>query len=81
MAEENMRLYRCYYCNVDVDLAELEQVEEEIRELGDETVELVYDHLPKSEFEKKPPYTHITERGVEVLNLCLDCWNRLLLLD
>jgi DNA-directed RNA polymerase subunit RPC12/RpoP len=75
--EQNDRLYRCYYCHANVDFAQLTEVEAEIDALGDEAVELLYDCLPQTGAEKKPPYIRITEGGAEMLNLCLGCWRQL----
>lgn len=71
------KLFKCFYCNKEVTLEELRNVDEEIKEQEAEILEEIYDLLPKFDNieDRKPPYTHISDLKYAVLNICKTCWD------
>jgi hypothetical protein len=76
--KKNSTKYRCFFCNSQIKLLELQKVDMELEETSSEHQELILDHLPKSENPRKKPFTHKSNYGYEVLNICKKCYERAL---
>jgi hypothetical protein len=58
-----------------VTFEELTGVDEKMKNLDSEEVELIRDMLPRATRPREKPYTHIADIQDEVLNICPECWN------
>lgn len=79
--EENVE-YRCDYCGKTVEMKELRKVDEKmgnIRNANSELIEFISDELPEEKVSwvhDAYPYSHSTEDGDHVLNLCNECFKK-----
>lgn len=70
-------LYRCWYSGKETTLAELKRVDKQLAKMDSETIEDLYDLLPKSERPRKQPYVHVPDNlGYPILNLCPEIFEK-----
>lgn len=78
--EKPQKEYECFYCNKKAELNELLQVDSTVKEMDSEEMEYVWDQFPEASIEarKIPKYSHMTDLGFSVLNVCMDCYQKAL---
>jgi len=78
--EKKPQEYNCIYCQKEVSLDELLQVELKIKEMDSEEMEYVWDQFnePSMELRKIEKYSHMSEFGYPVLNVYMDCFQKAL---
>ena len=74
--KNNSIKYRCFFCNFQIKLSELQKIDMKLKEISSEHQELILDHLPKSENPRKKPFTHKSNYGYDVLNICKKCYEQ-----
>ena len=68
--------YSCYYCNETINLGEILEIDEKLKEMNPEDHEFLLDDLPNSTNPRESPYIHKCDLGYDVLNICNECFNR-----
>ena len=68
--------YNCYSCDGFCTLDELLKVDNKLKKMDPEEHEFLLDELKKSNGIRKIPFTHMSDLGYEVLNICPTCYIR-----
>lgn len=78
--ENNAQKYNCIYCQKEIKLNELLQVDSTVKEMDSEEMEYIWDQFGEASIEarKSPMYSHMTDLGFLVLNVCMDCYQKAL---
>ena len=70
----------CVYCGKKVKINELLQVDLSVKNMDSEQAEFIWDQLPKIGMDKRniKKFSHMTDLGFKVLNVCMDCYQKAL---
>ncbi len=70
------RRYFCFFCNSQVKLSELKNIDSKLKEIQSEYQELILDYLPQSNNPREKPFIHKSDYGYDVLNICHKCFKK-----
>jgi len=66
--------FRCFYCSSSISMEDLKKVDRKLKKMDSEIQEFLQDLLPDSNLPREKPYTHLSDLGYEVLNICPKCF-------
>ncbi len=68
------------FCKKKTDLNQLLQVDFLVQDINSEELEFIWDQLPDISMEerKNEKFSHITDLGYKVLNVCMKCYQKAL---
>ena len=67
-------IYHCFYCNAEVTMRELKEVDLHLEGWNSEDRELLLDFLPLANNFRIAPYVHQSTFDFDILNLCRACF-------
>jgi hypothetical protein len=68
--------FLCYFCNSEVTMDELKQVDLQLEARNSEDREFLLDNLPQSNNPRISPYAHQSAFEYEILNICWTCFTK-----
>ena len=73
-------LKMCVYCEKEIGLEELIQVDLSVKNIESEKAEFIWDQLPNTPLlkRKQDKFLHMTDLGYKVLNICKECYQKAL---
>lgn len=66
----------CVYCEKEIGLEELLQVDLSVKNMDSEEAEFIWDQLPEVPLNKRKieKFLHMSDLGYKVLNICMECY-------